>query len=340
MKDSGKLSTTNVNCFTNFKISGEYMNPTGVLKGGKKKRRTSSKKKVKKTTRRRKQKGGEGYTVNPGQQIIPGVSEVDAYQDCCPPIFKGELTGGTKGMVTQLSIMNKENFKNIGNNLQKGGNIIGSSVSYIAQLLSPVSKEALATVVVLLALNLSNLSSKKKSKTKKGGGLVTGTIQTLAKTLFPMSKESLLVLTSLLLLNYLKQNNRKRSQHGGNVLLVELGNLLAPMGKSMLASTALIVLLSDILTKKKKVQKGGNPFISELYSLVAPLGATSFEITAVLIILQELFNKKRRKKAGQRGGGLPFTTLLNELTQLLAPMGLNAFVAMLGLGAIAKRKKR
>ena len=92
------------------------------LKGGKKR-----------ISKKKKQKGGEGYTVNPGKQIIPGVSEVDSYQDCCPPIFKGELTGGAKGMVTQLSLMNNEEFKNIGINTQRGGNVISTSVAHLAK---------------------------------------------------------------------------------------------------------------------------------------------------------------------------------------------------------------
>ena len=323
-----------MSCKSDVKVSEEYMNPTGVLKGGKSK--TSKKRKSK-----NKQKGGEGYTVNPGQVIVPGVAGVDPYQVSCPPIFNGNLTGGAKGMVTQLSVMSKDEYQKIGINTQKGGDVISSSVSHLATLLAPVGKEALATVIVLLVLNLTSMKEKKKRK-MKGGSLINSSIKVLAKTLFPMGKEQLLVLASLLLLNYLSQNNKKRVQYGGNMLLVEIGNLLAPAGKSMLASTALLVLLSDMLNKKKKrVHKGGNPFLAELSALIAPLGKVSLEVTAILVILQEIFNKKKKRKSkkGQSGGGLPFTVLFSELGKLLAPMGLEAFVATAGLGLLAKRKK-
>ena len=87
------------------------------------------------------------------------------------------------------------------------------------------------------------------------------------------------------------------------------------------------------------MHKGGNPFISELSSLIAPLGSVSLEVTALLVILHEIFNKKKKSKSGQKGGGLPFTVLFSELTKLIAPMGLNVFLATAGLGLLAKRKK-
>ena len=208
-----------------------------------------------KSRKKSKQKGGEGYTVDTGNSIAPGIASVKSYQNSDPPVFKGELTGGVKGMVTQLSLMDTNDFKKIGINTQKGGNIVSSAVSHVAKLLAPVGKQALATVVVLLVLNLTAINKRKKKK-MKGGSLISASVKTLAKTLVPMGKEKLLVLASLLLLNYLSQKNKKRIQFGGNVLLVELGNLLAPAGKSMLASTSLLVLISDLFTKKKKCIKG------------------------------------------------------------------------------------
>ena len=52
---------------------------------------------------------GEGYFKNVGARDIGGKAEVVGYDDCCPPIFIGELlmSGGKRQLKKKINILEK-----------------------------------------------------------------------------------------------------------------------------------------------------------------------------------------------------------------------------------------
>jgi len=200
-----------------------------------------------------------------------------------------------------------------------------STVNYVIKqlgnLIAPLGKSALASLVVILALNeFGKYSYAKKHKTQKGGNI----FNELVTTVLPMSKNDLLALASILLLNYFNQQHHKGhtgKKKGGSTIYGEVVNLLAPIGVNAFGASVIILFLNDIFRKRHK-HKGGMPeeeehmmggmhheeehmmggmpeeemmggtFVQNIGQLVAPLGPNAFFSVSILTILSQLFDRK------------------------------------------------
>lgn len=258
--------------------------------------------------------GGSGYSVIPDQSINgePGIMR---YTDSCRPIFTSKLTGAgkkrksKKGIITDLAFHNSERkviSKNIKDALKEvnktksckkcsfkvylGGSPIFGAVQEVGRIISPLTVNALAGMVALLFMN--EMMRKKKITSKKQLG---GTIGDYVSMFVPMGKSSLVALASILLLNHyvVKKNSRKHKTHkGGNLIMADVGKLLAPLGVNALGTSLVLLLLNRCISKKtvKKQQKGGS--LQPLIGMIAPLGINTFIATGVLTILGKMFRHK------------------------------------------------
>ena len=138
-----------------------------------------------------------------------------------------------------------------------------------------------------------------------------GGFQGLVTLLKPLTKSKLV---SLILLLFLNQYTHRKKQTGG----AHLNALLMPLGKNMLLVIASILSLQYFTKNAKKIQKGGGK------------KSSSHFYKGIINILQ---TKK------QTGGNL-----YNNITQFLAPIGNNSFVATALLvflnDQLFKQKKR
>ena len=258
--------------------------------------------------------GGSGYSVMPDQSINgePGIMR---YTDSCRPIFTSKLTGAgkkvkaKKGIITDLAFHNSKRkviSKNIKDALKEvnktksckkcsfkvflGGSPIFGAVQEVGRMISPLGVNALAGVVALLFMN--EMMRKKKITSKKQLG---GNIGDYVSMFVPMGKSSLVALASILLLNHyvVKKNSRKHKTHkGGNLIMADVGKLLAPLGVNALGSSLVLLLLNRCISKKtvKKQQKGGS--LQPLIGMIAPLGINTFIATGVLTVLGRMFRHK------------------------------------------------
>ena len=191
-----------------------------------------------------------------------------------------------------------------------------STVNYVIKqlgnLIAPLGKSALASLVVILALNeFGKYSYAKKHKTQKGGNI----FNELVTTVLPMSKNDLLALASILLLNYFNQQHHKGhtgKKKGGSTIYGEVVNLLAPIGVNAFGASVIILFLNDIFRKRHKHKGGmhheeehmmggmhqeqdqmmGGTFVQNIGQLVAPLGPNAFFSVGILTILSQLFDRK------------------------------------------------
>ena len=355
-------------CDDNYNIAKEYICPSlGCQKGaGKKKRRSVSQlggdcfyagesmainkacppnDKVGLSEKAWDMRGGaDGFSMMPGQAVggMPGFLR---YTGTCRPIFPGQLTQNGGGLITKLSYYSK-NGKGGGSNcescsfsmpLQKGGvNLLPlkNATIALANMITPMGKNSLATLIVLLFLNYLQRKRTISSKKQLGGGM-----HDYIKLLLPMSKNNLVVLASLLLLNHfiLNKKSRSKKQKGGNMIMSEVSKLLAPLGVNSLGASIILVILNRAIRKtKKKVQKGGN-ILHPLIKLVAPLGINMFTATGILVILKKMFKLKSDRKLKKMKGG-NMSMLMVELKNLLAPLGVNTFLATASLVGLKKLK--
>ena len=284
------------------------------------------------------QVGGDGYSVLPGRPVggQPGFMR---YSDTCRPVFPGEIlpkkVGGSKkrrGIISSLFEGKKFKNKNIREMNgecrdcevkipMSGGALLGEAVTTLSGMLSPMGKNALVSLVVLL-FSRHLISSRKMSKKQMGGNLMDYT-----KMLLPMTKNSLLALASILLIHHFVKNKHKKTQRGGT-MMNELGSLLAPLGVNELGSSIIILLLSVAVRKgkhkngskkgsKKGRHKGGMDIIHPIVELVAPLGISAFVSTGVLVVLERMFKLKRNKIMGKLRKGGSISSLTKELKEKL-----------------------
>ena len=192
-----------------------------------------------------------------------------------------------------------------------------STVNYVIKqlenLIAPLGKGALASLVVVLALNeFGKYSYAKKHKTQRGGNI----FNELVRTVLPMSKNDLLALASILLLNYFNQQKHHKGHRGkkkgGSTIYGEVVNLLAPVGVNAFGASVIILFLNDIFRKRHKHKGGmhheeehmtggmmedeehmmGGTFVQNIGQLVAPLGPNAFFSVGILTILSQLFDRK------------------------------------------------
>jgi hypothetical protein len=200
-----------------------------------------------------------------------------------------------------------------------------STVNYVIKqlgnLIAPLGKGALASLVVVLALNeFGKYSYAKKHKTQRGGNI----FNELVTTVLPMSKNDLLALVSILLLNYFNQQKNhkghKGKKKGGSTIYGEVVNLLAPVGVNAFGASVIILFLNDIFRKRHRHKGGmmeeeemmggmyheeeemmggmmeeemmGGTFVQNIGQLIAPLGPNAFFSVGILTILSQLFDRK------------------------------------------------
>lgn len=181
--------------------------------------------------------------------------------------------------------------------IQKGGNLT-STISILSNMLAPLGKNALATLIVVLSLHaLGKKKTRPPGRNKQKGGMFNDYF----KMFYPLGKNELLTLASLLLLHfYTKKKHSKQS--GGYAVMKEIGNLLAPLGVDALGTSIILLLLNKSFSKRKSKKQVGGSFLNEFRTLVAPLGVNMFLSTGVLVILAKMFDKKQNGNAKSRVG--------------------------------------
>ena len=80
-------------------------------------------------------------------------------------------------------------------------------IKVLGDLIAPLGKDKLASLIVVLALNQFGKYSFAKKTKQKGGNIFNN----LVSTVMPMSKDNLLTLASILLLDYFMKKNRSTS---------------------------------------------------------------------------------------------------------------------------------
>lgn len=302
-------------------------------------------------SRHKVMKGGDGYSLLPGKSIggMPGILR---YTNTCRPYFPPDknIIGGSKqkkmGLIEYLSTnsnknknLKNENIRNIlekiNSSSQKGGNMmqgLKDSIVTLGNQLTPLGRNSLASLIVILFLNYLHKNKKISGKKKLGGG-----IKDYISMLIPMGKSNLIVLASLLLLNNFACHKKGSKQVGGNLIMSEITKILAPLGLNSAGASIILVALSKLYTKKQK----GGAITQNLLKTLMPMGKDVFVSTGILLLLQKMFECKSKKKSSkkkQKGGNL--TLMMSQLKELLAPLGVNVFLATSGLVGLKYMKNR
>lgn len=294
-------------------------------------------------SRRYQAAGGDGYSLMPDNPVggEPGFMR---YSDSCRPIFPSKLTTGgrrrgqkeKKGLITSMAYLDnsrklrsktpKSALKeaNTSNTCTKcsfsvkmGGNGLVGAAHEVGRMLAPLGANALAGAVALLFMD--EMLRKRKITSKKQLG---GSIGDYVSIFLPMGKNSLVALASILLLNHyvVKKNSRKHRTHkGGNLIMADVGKLLAPLGVNAVGSSLILLLLSRCVSSKtmKKQQKGGGS-LQPLIGLIAPLGMNMFIATGILASLSKMFNHKSAVLRKKHHMGL-MAEMRRDLKKKLSP---------------------
>ena len=289
-------------------------------------------------SRRYQAAGGDGYSLMPDNPIAgePGFMR---YSDNCRPIFPSKLTGGSRkknGIITNMAYLNQnkelrsktlksalkeantsKNCKECSFSVYMGGSGLARAVHEVTRMLVPLGVNALAGVVSLLFMN--EMLRKRKITSKKQLG---GSIGDYVSIFLPMGKNALVALASILLLNHyvVKKNSKKHNTHkGGNLIMADVGKLLAPLGVNAAGSSLVLLLLSRCISPKtmKKQQKGGGS-LQPLIGLIAPLGINIFIATGILAVMSKMFNHKSAvlQKKHKMGS---LVEMRRDLTKKLSP---------------------
>lgn len=227
--------------------------------------------------------------------------------------FEFSFSGGSKS--------NRKNKTKNKTKNQKGGQVFQN----LANLLMPMGKTQLVSLITLLTLNHFKMygkmktyhkskSVKSKSKSQKGGYLGG-----LERILAPMGHNALVVVLTLLLMDHFISKKNKSKMKGG-----------ANANDTLSKNEAKKLLINSLNTKN---QSGGSLWTS-IQLTVAPMGLNNFTATALLLVLNRLA-KVRSTKHKQYGGAYIATTLSN----ILMPLGVNKFLTTLGLVVLVELKK-
>ena len=233
------------------------------------------------------QNGGDGYTIDVSKSIN-GMVGWSRYSFNYAPIIYGDL----------LPCENKK--------VLSGGS---DTCGCVKQTNEPKS------VYELLQQNGGN-----KIKTNQFDA-----IQQVGKGLLPLSPNNLINLILLIFLYHSvvdsNVNNKKIKQtikKGGNNLI----SIIAPLGRGNLLVLSSLLLLHHFAVEKpslKKQLKGGNNNIYEqMNKILEPLGLKK-GISPILSNIYDGFKLNSKNKKEQEGG--------NILKSIIAPLGINAFIA-------------
>ena len=248
------------------------------------------------------QKGGDGYVINVNESI-GGMPAHSRYSNNYRPIFEGELLQN-----------------DLQNNLIVGGGgcNCGKSTSDDPSIFD-------------LIKNQSGGGKGKKETNRFSNISQVDAIKHIALLLEPLSLKTLNSINIKILFHYLnKDKPTKQKQMGG--FIMEIENLLAPLGKNNLLVLAALLLLhhfsvesqhKDDPKKKPTMLKGGDPLMSVLSESLIPLGVNPFGSAAILLLISQAFLTKKssnKKSSYVLVGG-------NPLKALIAPLGTSAFIA-------------
>jgi len=220
----------------------------------------------------------------------------------------------TGGLISSLIQKDCNNCKIKITKNMKGGMALRGAVTTLGNLIAPMGKNSLISLVVILFIN-HLVSAKKVTKKQMGGSLGE-----YLKIFVPMGKNDLVSLASILLIHYFVKNKKKRIQKGG-ALLTDVSKLLAPLGVDQFGTAIVLLILNEAVKHKskntKKKQKGGD-IVHPLVNLVAPLGVNAFVTTGVLVALDRIFRLKRDRLAGKAKKGGSMASLVKELSAKLS----------------------
>ena len=273
---------------------------------------------------------GGGYYLEVAKPPIGGKAALGTYPNCCPPVFCGNLTGGTKRM-------NKYNR-------------IGYGIFETDKLLSHLKKNNLSEIINKLSLN-NNKTLKEYHKY-----FDKNVLRTLASTLLLDTyinsknkvdyKDHIKSLNNIIkkdyklrsLLSYLeevivkKKDLKKLHQKGGySSTLYPLGYYISPIGANMFTAAAILFfmnmlykfksndnkLFGGVKLNKKEIVEKIKDLVKSIHNFkftkknIEKLGNVSFEVKKKVKI-----NKKRAKKYFKgKGGSAPIDYVERQLLE-------------------------
>ena len=299
------------------------------------------------------QNGGDGYSVDMNQDI-GGMPVYDRYTFKNTPVFDGDLTqnGGDGYSVDMdkniggMPVYDRYTYKNTpvfnGNLTQSGGDCgCGNQDPNFLSTISMQNGGGCGCDSNKSDPSIFDLIKNQNGGAKKEPITQFHAIREVSYVLVPLKIYSLIELIIKIFLYYLmKLKPKKAKQLGGDVS--QLQSILAPLGKNNLVVLAGLLLLHHFAVESKeqkslnkKILNGGDPFINSIGQILAPIGLNQLGTSVILILLQQAFTKKQTNI-----NNLPKKTVLNnkeslpkklsggnQLKELIAPLGTNAFIA-------------
>ncbi len=279
----------------------------------------------KRTVKRRKsiKKGGDGYSVSLDDPIVHAPA-INRYTEEMTPVFPGPLTGGD-GYSVNFShpISGMPSYNRYSNNYRP---------IFDGPLLSD---NASATMAGGGDCGCDAGNDFNSPLLMSGGGNCGCDANSAVS---PSSDKSMF--------NLIKQGGGSAVAASQFDAINMVSRELAPLGIGALCSVIILVFLHHFVSEKprKAVQMGG--YVQQLSETLMPLGKNNLITLAALMLLHhfavaERYNKglevrAKRKKLGKKKsakkGGAP--DVRSTLSQILAPLGINALGAALLLVAI------
>jgi hypothetical protein len=200
---------------------------------------------------------GGGYYLAVAKPPIGGRSAIGTYANCCPPLFCGNLTGGSKKKVNKY-------------------HRIGYSIFETDKLLSHLKKNDLNKIINKFTNSGKHIKDYHKYFDKN-------ILRTLAST--------------LLLDTYINKNNKLNSKLNSKYYVQSLNNVIKKDTQFNYVMSYLNDVVIKKRNIRDLHQKGGySNILYPLGYYISPVGANMFTATAILFFMNMLYKLKNNKK--------------------------------------------
>ena len=206
---------------------------------------------------------GGGYYLAVAKPPIGGRSAIGTYPNCCPPVFCGNLTGGSKKKTKKMNKYHR----------------IGHSIFETDHLLSHLKKNDLNKIINKLShVNRSNITEYHKLFDKN-------VLRTLAST--------------LLLDTYVNKNKKLNNK----LFVKSLNNLIGKNNKFNSVMSYLNDVVVNKKNVRGLHHKGGySSALYPLGYYLSPIGANMFTAAAILFFMNMLYKINNKQKQQLVGG--------------------------------------
>jgi len=206
---------------------------------------------------------GGGYYLAVAKPPIGGRSAIGTYPNCCPPVFCGNLTGGSKKKTKKMNKYHR----------------IGHSIFETDHLLSHLKKNDLNKIINKLShVNKSNITEYHKLFDKN-------VLRTLAST--------------LLLDTYVNKNKKLNNK----LFVKSLNNLIGKNNKFNSVMSYLNDVVVNKKNVRGLHHKGGySSALYPLGYYLSPIGANMFTAAAILFFMNMLYKLNNKQKQQLVGG--------------------------------------